>query len=126
AETVEERAALALEELQRVDAFERSVLVVITPTGTGWVDPGAANTVEYLHRGDIAMVAVQYSYLESAFALLLEPEHGQETAAALYRAVYDHWTTLPPERRPALYLHGLSLGSLHSDGSFDIYDVIAD
>src|SRR5690606_12514496 len=32
AETVEERARLALEELQRVGAFERSVLVIVTPT----------------------------------------------------------------------------------------------
>lgn len=126
AETADARARLALEELKRVGAFERSVLVIITPTGTGWVDPGAVNTVEYLHRGDIASVAVQYSYLASALALLLEPEHGAETAEVLFAEVYGYWTTLPRDRRPALYLHGLSLGALHSDGSFDIYDVIGD
>ncbi|HEY8521525.1 MAG TPA: alpha/beta-hydrolase family protein [Gammaproteobacteria bacterium] len=126
AETVEERSRLALEELERTGAFERSVLVVITPTGTGWVDPGAIDTVEYLHRGDIASVAVQYSYLASAFALLLEPEHGAETARALFADVYDRWTRLPRDRRPALYLHGLSLGAFHSDASFSVYDVIGD
>ena len=126
AETVEERARLALEELQRVGAFERSVLVIVTPTGTGWVDPGSISTAEYLHRGDIASVAVQYSYLASAFALLLEPEHGQETSQAVFAEVYGHWTKLPRDRRPALYLHGLSLGALHSDGSFEIYDVVGD
>jgi len=126
AETVEERSRLALAELERTGAFERSVLVVITPTGTGWVDPGAIDTIEYVHRGDIASVAVQYSYLESALALLIEPEHGEETAQQLFADVYGLWTKLPRERRPRLYLHGLSLGALHSDRSFDIYDVIGD
>jgi uncharacterized membrane protein len=126
AETVAERARLALEELQRVSAFERSVLIIITPTGTGWVDPGAIDTVEYLHRGDIASVAVQYSYLASPISLLVEPENGAETAQALFDAVYGYWTELPRDQRPRLYLHGLSLGALYSDRSFDIYDVVGD
>jgi len=126
AETAEERSRLALAELERTGAFERSVLLIITPTGTGWVDPGGIDTIEYLHRGDIASVAVQYSYLESALSLLIEPEHGEETARTLFRDVYEYWTKLPRDRRPALYLYGLSLGALHSDNSFEIYDVIGD
>lgn len=46
AETVEERAKLALEELKRTGAFERSILIIATPTGKGTLDPGAINTVE--------------------------------------------------------------------------------
>src|SRR5690606_20382863 len=126
AQTVEERSRLALDELERTGAFDRSVLLIVTPTGTGWVDPAAIDTVEYLHRGDIASVAVQYSYLESALALLIEPEQGEETAETLFADVYDHWTKLPRDRRPALYLHGLSLGSLNSDASYEIYDVVGD
>lgn len=126
AKTIAERVSLALAELQRVGAFERSVLIIITPTGTGWVDPGAIDTVEYLHRGDIASVAVQYSYLASPISLLVEPENGAETAQALFAAVYGHWTELPRDRRPRLYLHGLSLGALYSDRSLDIYDVVGD
>lgn len=126
AETVAARVRLALDEMRRVGAFERSALILITPTGTGWVDPGAINTVEYLHRGDIASVAVQYSYLASAISLLVEPENGAETAQALFTAVYGHWTELPHESRPRLYLHGLSLGALNSDRSFHIYDVVGD
>ncbi|WP_212734665.1 alpha/beta-hydrolase N-terminal domain-containing protein [Pseudomonas asiatica] len=38
-DTPEERAQLALEELKRVGGFERKALIIITPTGTGWVDP---------------------------------------------------------------------------------------
>ena len=126
ADTPEDRAALALEELKRVGAFDRSVLLLITPTGTGWVDPAGMDTIEYLHRGDIASVAVQYSYLPSILSLLLEGEYGSETARALFEVVYGNWTTLPKDSRPALYLYGDSLGALNSDRSFDLYDIIDD
>ncbi|MDS7596534.1 alpha/beta-hydrolase family protein [Agrobacterium tumefaciens] len=126
ADTPETRAVLALEELKRVGGFERKVLLVVIPTGTGWIDPEALDTVEYLHDGDVASVAVQYSYLSSWIALLTEPDYGVETARALFQAVYGYWTTLPKETRPKLYLNGLSLGSLNSQKSSDLYDVIAD
>ena len=68
-ETVEQRAELALEELIRVGGFERSVLVVANPTGTGWLQPEAVDTLEYLHAGDTAIVTIQYSYLPSWLTL---------------------------------------------------------
>lgn len=126
AETPEERARLALEELKRVDAFERSVLLLATPTGRGWVDPAAQDPVEYIHRGDIATVAAQYSYLPSPLSLMVEGDYGVETARALFEAVYGYWTELPEDDRPDLYLHGLSLGALNSDRSFDVFDIIDD
>lgn len=126
AETIEQRARLALDELKRAGAFERAVLIIATPTGTGWLDPSAMDTVEYLHRGDIASVAVQYSYLPSWLSLMVEPEYGALTASAVFTQVYDHWTGLPRDQRPALYLHGLSLGALNSARAADLYDVIAD
>ncbi len=126
AESIQERARLALEELERVDAFSRSVLVVATPTGTGWIDPDAINTLEYLHGGDVATVAVQYSYLPSWLSLMAEAEYGDETARALFREVYGRWTDLPEDARPELYLYGLSLGALNSDLAADLYDIIAD
>lgn len=126
AESPEERAHLALEELKRVGAFERSVLLLVTPTGTGWVDPAALDTVEYLQRGDIASVAAQYSYLPSPLSLIAEAEYGVETARAVFDRIYGYWSSLPSDNRPQLYLHGLSLGALNSDRSFDIYDIIND
>lgn len=126
ADTAEERAQIALDELKRVGAFERSVLVVITPTGTGWVDPSAMDTVEYLHHGDVASVAQQYSYLSSPLSLLLEPEYGSEAAKALFAAVYGYWTTLPHESRPKLYLHGLSLGAMNSERSMELFEMLGD
>ena len=80
AETAVERAQLALAELKRTGAFERSVLIIVMPTGTGWIDPAAMDTVEYLHNGDIASVAMQYSYLTSWLSLLVEPGYGGEAA----------------------------------------------
>ncbi len=126
APTVMERAQLALAELVRIGAFERSVLVLAMPVGTGWVDPAAIDTLEYLHGGDVASVAVQYSYLTSVLSLFIEPELGTETAQALFNTVYDYWTQLPRDDRPRLYLHGLSLGALASQNSTTVYDVLAD
>ena len=43
---------------------------------------------------------------------------------ALFAEVYRHWRSLPADARPRLFLHGLSLGALNSDLSFDLYDII--
>lgn len=126
AETPEARAKIALDELIRVGGFERSTLLVVMPTGTGWIDPEALDTVEYLHHGDIASVAIQYSYLASWLSLIAEPDYGAEAARALFRAVYNHWTTLPKGSRPKLYLYGLSLGALSSEQSAELFEVIGD
>ena len=52
----DQRAALAVQELERTGAFQRELLGVITTTGTGWVDPNAASSLEYPHGGDTALV----------------------------------------------------------------------
>jgi uncharacterized membrane protein len=70
AEAAEQRARLALQELIRVGAFERGMLLLVTLTGTDWGDPGAQDTIEYRQRGDIATVTAQYSYLNSPLALM--------------------------------------------------------
>lgn len=124
--SIEERAELALEELKRVGGFDRSVLVVATPTGTGWLDPGAVDTLEYLHGGDTAIVSMQYSYLPSWITILVDPHRSRVSARALFNEIYAYWTTLPKDNRPKLYLHGLSLGSLGSEDSGDMFTVFED
>jgi uncharacterized membrane protein len=121
-----ERAELALAELVRVGGFERSVLVIIAPTGTGWVDPAGMTPLEHLLRGDIASVAAQYSYLRSPIAMMSDGAYDVESTRAMFQAVYDHWRSLPRDERPSLCLFGLSLGALNSDHSFDFYDIIED
>ncbi|HVZ51390.1 MAG TPA: alpha/beta-hydrolase family protein [Pseudolabrys sp.] len=122
----EARARLALEELKRVGGFERPVLIVITPTGTGWVDPAALDSVEYLHHGAVASVALQYSYVGSWVYLLAGADYGVDSARALFREIYEYWITLPRQSRPKLYLYGLSLGAKNSEQSTDLIDVRRD
>lgn len=126
AETPEDRARLALDEMLRVGAFDRSILVLIMPVGTGWVDPVGIDTLEFLHGGDVASVAMQYSYLTSWVSLVSEPDVGAETAQALFSTVHDYWTQLPRDRRPRLYLYGMSLGAYASEASTLIYDILGD
>lgn len=126
ADSAEERAQRLLDELIRVNGFERSALVIITPTGTGWIDPAAMDGLEYLYEGDVASVALQYSYLNSPMSLVFQSESGLESAQALFRAVYGHWKTLPANQRPKMYLHGLSLGAFNSQRSFSLFDILDD
>ncbi|MFB6449913.1 alpha/beta hydrolase [Bradyrhizobium tunisiense] len=126
ADTAQARARLALDELKRQHGFDRKILIVVTPTGTGWIDPAAMDTVEYLHHGDVASVAMQYSYLNSPLSLLFQPEYGAEAARALFSEIYGYWTTLPKDRRPKLYLHGLSLGAMNSEKSAELFEMIGD
>ncbi len=117
ADSVEGRAQLALDELLRTGAFERDVLVVATSTGTGWLDPVAVDSLEYIHAGNTAIVSLQYSYLPSWISLLVDTEAARASAQALFDAVHDHWQTLDEDQRPELYLYGLSLGAYGSESS---------
>ena len=125
-ETPEERANLALAELKRVGGFGRKALIIVTPTGTGWVDEQGIDPVEFLHDGDIASVATQYSYLASWLSLLVEPGYGAEQSRALFSAIYGHWHSLPKDKRPKLYLFGLSLGALSTELSNELFEVLGD
>ncbi|MEC3861235.1 alpha/beta-hydrolase family protein [Mesobacterium sp. TK19101] len=124
-DTPHARAELALAELKRQGAFDRDVLIVASPTGTGWMDPGSHDPVEYMHDGNIATVAAQYSYLQSPLALILETNTGLEQATALQDVIHGYWKTLPKDSRPRLYVHGLSLGawsSMHATNLFRLLD----
>lgn len=123
-ESVEERAKLALDELIRIDGFSRSKLIIATPTGTGWLDPSAMDTLEYLHGGDTATVAMQYSYLPSWLTLLVDPSAARRSASVLYDTVHQYWSKLPKENRPELYLFGLSLGALATETSVNVATII--
>lgn len=125
-DTIQQRAELALRELIRNDGFNREVLIVAVPTGTGWLDPAAVQPVAFLHNGDLSIVSMQYSYLPSWLTLIIDPDRSRHAANALFTTVYDHWTKLPVETRPKLYLFGLSLGALGSEVSADLITLLAD
>jgi uncharacterized membrane protein len=109
--TLRGRADLLLQELQRTGAFDRKVLVVATTTGTGFLDPAAVDSVEYMHNGDTAISGVQYSFLPSWISLLADQDAVRQTSRKVFDTIHDYWSTLPDDDRPDLYLYGLSLGS---------------
>ncbi|WP_306117775.1 MULTISPECIES: alpha/beta-hydrolase family protein [unclassified Roseitalea] len=124
APTPAERTELAFAEMLRTGAFDRQVLVIAMPVGSGWLDAGSHDPLEFMHGGDIATVAVQYSYLVSWISLVFETDAGLEQAATLFDRVYDHWKDLPEDARPELYLHGISQGALVSMASVDVLQML--
>ncbi|WP_280435709.1 alpha/beta hydrolase [Nocardia carnea] len=113
------QAELAVAELERTGAFDREALVVVTTTGTGWVNSMAANAIEYMYGGDTAIVATQYSYLPSALSFLADRGKAAAAGRELFDAVYERTRTRAPEDRPKLLVYGESLGSQGSEAAFD-------
>lgn len=115
-------AELAVAELERTGAFERSSLVIATVTGTGWVDPVSAAAFEYMHNGDSAIVATQYSFLPSWISFLVDLDKAAANGRALVGAVTQRWSQLPQDQRPELFIFGESLGSFGSEKAFESVD----
>ena len=80
APSARERAALAVQELDRTGAFDRAVIGVVTATGTGWVDENVTASLEYMYGGDTALVSMQYSYLPSWLSFMVDQSKVAETA----------------------------------------------
>ncbi|WP_062381260.1 alpha/beta hydrolase [Demequina pelophila] len=124
ADTVEDRARLLLDELVRTGAFERQALVLGTTTGTGFLEPNAVDSLEFLFDGDTAIAGLQYSYLPSWISLLADQAAVKEASLTVFRTVHDHWAALPEDDRPELYLYGLSLGSYGVESVLGGIDII--
>ncbi|WP_243655031.1 alpha/beta hydrolase [Nocardia alba] len=118
ADGVEAQTDVAIAELDRTRAFDREVLVVISTTGTGWVDTISAESIELMYGGDTALVATQYSYLPSALSFLSDRDKSMTMGRTLFDKVYDRWSALPEDARPKLLVYGESLGSQGSEGAF--------
>ena len=122
--TAEANGVLA--ELIRTGAFHRKVLVIQNGTGSGWVEEWSVSAVEYLTLGDCATATMQYSYLGSVGAFLLDRESPKQGARALFTVIYNYWTSLDPQNRPKLYTSGVSLGSFGGQAAFaSINDMVS-
>jgi len=115
---VRQRAALVVREMDRTGAFDRAVIAVLTPTGTGWVDNDVPSSLEYMYGGDTALVSMQYSYLPSALSFLFGRSQVVDAASALITAVHDRWAAMPPDHRPKLLIFGESLGTYGTEKTF--------
>ncbi|MCH8560983.1 alpha/beta-hydrolase family protein [Nesterenkonia sp. DZ6] len=120
------RAALVVEELERHGGFDREVLLVATPTGSGWLEPQAIASLEHLYAGDTATASMQYSVQPSWVPFLFDPDLPKDSSRALFDAVHARWQELPEADRPRLVVYGLSLGALGMSGSFlSLEDLLA-
>ncbi|MBS9532458.1 alpha/beta hydrolase [Mycobacterium sp. M1] len=112
------RMELLLDELHRTGAFERQLLVIAPTTGTGWINPAAADSLEAVYNGDTAIVGVQYSYLPSWISFLADQRKSMNSGRLLVDTVHDRWKRLPVDHRPKLVLYGESLGSMAGQAAF--------
>ena len=117
AETTSGRADLAMRELDAMGAFERSLIVFCSPTGTGYLNYVTAESLEYLTRGDVAMVAMQYSLRPSPQSLD-RVNIGIEQNSSFLQALKWRLAAIPEESRPRLAIFGESLGAQTSQDVF--------
>lgn len=116
------QARIAVAELERVNAFERQAVLIVITTGSGLVDLESTRPLEYMYNGDIATVAIQYSYLPSWLSFLSDQERAQEAAQQLIRQVSSVIEEIPEPNRPKLYLFAESLGSFGAEAAFESMD----
>ena len=110
APSMAERVAILMAELERMGAFERDLLILVSPTGSGYINYVAAEAVEYLTLGSSVIFGVGYSVLPSLMSM-----RQTDLAVAQNRAVLDAVSTrlraIPEQRRPRLVAYGESLGA---------------
>ncbi|MEL7208146.1 MAG: alpha/beta-hydrolase family protein [Actinomycetota bacterium] len=78
-----------------------------------------ADSLEYLHGGNTAQVALQYSYLPSWISFLVDISKAEEAGEALVTAVTERALEIPEAERPEVFLFGESLGSFGTESAFD-------
>jgi hypothetical protein len=117
AENETARVELALRELKRTGAFTRKNIVVISPTGTGYVNYVMSDALEYMSKGDCAQVTIQYSKRPSPLSLDRRDE-GHIQYRMLINAIKKELLKIPPKKRPKLMLFGESLGAWTSQDAF--------
>jgi len=108
ANTPEQRVDLAMRELERLGAFDRGTLLIMSPAGSGYADYVAAEAIECLTRGDCASVVVQYGVLPSMLSLP-RVDLGARTVRLLLDRIDDR--VARQGRRPRVIMYGESLGA---------------
>jgi uncharacterized membrane protein len=116
--TIAHRAQLLLAEIDRTKALERSVFALFSPTGSGYVNYVATETLEYLTRGDCASAAIQYSVLPSALSLGKVHLATHQTRIVV-NGIVQRLLAIPADKRPRFFLFGESLGSQVSQEMFE-------
>lgn len=116
AATPRERVDLALAEMDRTGAFDRSLIMLVSPTGTGYVNYVAVAAAQYLTRGDMASVTLQYSKRPSPLSLSKVGQAREQNRLLWLRILERLQHTSGP--RPRVVLFGESLGAHTSQDVF--------
>lgn len=117
ASSSQERAERLLAEIDRTGALDRPVFALFSPTGSGYVNYVATETLEYLTRGNCASAAIQYSVLPSALSLGKVHEATAQTRIVI-NGIVQRLLSRPADQRPRFLLFGESLGSQVSQEMF--------
>ncbi|YAL83742.1 alpha/beta-hydrolase family protein [Dermacoccaceae bacterium W4C1] len=115
--TPAERAARAVQDLRDAGGFDREHLVIVAPTGSGWVDPNLVSGLEDRFGAQVATLAVQYDDRPSWLAYLTARQQASESTLAVLRTVLRQVRALPADRRPQVHLAGESLGATAGQGA---------
>jgi uncharacterized membrane protein len=116
APTARARVDLAMAELERTGALDRSLLVLVSPTGTGYVNYVAVAALQYLALGDVATVTLQYSRRPSPLSLGMVAG-AREQNRLLWLRILQRLRDRPGPR-PRVVLFGESLGAHTSQDVF--------
>jgi uncharacterized membrane protein len=116
APTPRERVDLAMAELERTGAFDRSLLVLVSPTGTGYVNYVAVAALQCLSLGDVATVTLQYSRRPSPLSLGMIRAAREQNRLLWLRILQRIRERSGP--RPRVTLFGESLGAHTSQDVF--------
>jgi uncharacterized membrane protein len=116
APTPRARVDLAMAELERTGALDQSLLVLVSPTGTGYVNYVAVAALQYLALGDVATVTLQYSRRPSPLSLGMV-RGAREQNRLLWLRILQRLRDRPGPR-PRVVLFGESLGAHTSQDVF--------
>lgn len=111
------RIGMALEELERSGAYDRSLIILASPSGSGYVNSIPVETAEYLTRGDVATVAMQYDRKPSVLSLDKSSEAAYQNRLVL-SGIVKSLRSRPSGRQPRIVLYGESLGAQTSQDMF--------
>lgn len=118
ATTIQECAALAVQDLVRAGGLKRDAIIVYTPSTNGLVDPTSLTAAEYVMGGNSASVSIQYTVLPSFLSLIFSTPSSLDAGTALLAAVNTAVDQLPAEARPRVFVYGESLGAFGSLAPF--------
>jgi uncharacterized membrane protein len=111
------RVRLLIDELDRTGAFTREWLMIMCPTGSGYLNYAASGAFEVLTRGDCATCSIQYSARPSVLSLD-RVRSGRRVYRSFFAALEERLARIPEGARPKVVLFGESLGSWASQDAF--------